>query len=208
MPSNADGGHSPGPPQPKSARTRDRLLDAAAAVLSRKGYSGTRLADIAEQAQVQAPAIYYYYASREDLVEEVMFVGASAMRTTLRAALDALGPDSGAVDRVRAAVEAHLRHELELSDYAQAIIRNANQLPEHVGRRAFEQVSSYYDMWRSLIAELEAAQLLRPDIQPSVARMLVIGSLNSATEWWDERQGPIEPLISTAQSMVLHALLR
>ena len=39
----------------KAARTRERILDAAAHVLSRKGYAGTRLSDVAEQAQIQAP---------------------------------------------------------------------------------------------------------------------------------------------------------
>jgi TetR/AcrR family transcriptional regulator, cholesterol catabolism regulator len=39
----------------KSARTRQRILDAAAYVLSRKGYAGTRLSDVAGQAEIQAP---------------------------------------------------------------------------------------------------------------------------------------------------------
>ncbi len=51
----------------KSARTRQRILDAAAHVLSVKGFAGgTRLSDVAEFAQLQAPAIYYYFSSRED----------------------------------------------------------------------------------------------------------------------------------------------
>jgi len=50
-------------------------------VLSRKGYAGTRLSDVADQAEIQAPAIYYYYyyyyyfPSRDDLIEEVMWSG-------------------------------------------------------------------------------------------------------------------------------------
>ena len=41
----------------KSARTRTRILDAAAHVLSSKGFAGTRLSDVAEYAELQAPAI-------------------------------------------------------------------------------------------------------------------------------------------------------
>jgi hypothetical protein len=51
----------------KSARTRERILYAAAHVLSRKGYAGTRPSDVADQAEIQTPAIYYYFASRDDL---------------------------------------------------------------------------------------------------------------------------------------------
>lgn len=190
----------------KSARTRERLLDAAAGVLSRKGFAGTRLSDIAEQAQVQAPAIYYYYSSREDLIEEVMYVGATAMRTNLLEVLAALPPGTKPADRIAAAVEAHLRHELEISEYSTAIIRNANQLPENVSRRALAEVGAYNDIWRGLIAELAAAGQLRSDVDAAVARMLVLGALNWAAEWWSPERGPLEETISTAQSMVLHAL--
>jgi TetR/AcrR family transcriptional regulator, cholesterol catabolism regulator len=191
---------------PKSSRTRERLLDAAAQVLARKGFAGTRLSDIAEQAAVQAPAIYYYYPSREDLIEEVMFVGASAMRAHLTGALAALPANATPVDRISAAVEAHLRHELEISDYAKAIIRNGNQLPEQVGRRALAEIADYNDIWRGLVAELESTGQLRADVEPAVGRMIVLGALNWAAEWWNPERGPIDEVIRTAQSMVLHSL--
>src|SRR3981081_1345735 len=81
-------------PDSKSARTRTRILDAAAHVLSVKGYAGTRLSDVAEYAEIQAPAIYYYFPSREDLIEEVMFSGIADMRKHLVEVLAALPPES------------------------------------------------------------------------------------------------------------------
>ena len=72
----------------KSTRTRARILDAAAHVLSVKGFAGTRLTDVADYADLQAPAIYYYFPSREDLIEEVMYCGISDMRRHLQDTLD------------------------------------------------------------------------------------------------------------------------
>ncbi|MCF7548595.1 TetR/AcrR family transcriptional regulator [Pseudonocardia sp. WMMC193] len=190
----------------KSARTRARLLDAAAHVLGRKGFAGTRLVDIAEQAQVQAPAIYYYFPSREDLVEAVVFAGAAAMRAHLEDALAALPPDTPAADRIAAAVAAHLRHELELSDYARAVVRNANQLPEPLARRALVEITAYYEIWRGLVEELRRTGQLRPDISPSIGRHVVLGALNWSVEWWNPDRGPLDEVIAVAQSMVLHAL--
>lgn len=189
----------------KSARTRSRLLDAAAKVLSRKGFSGTRLSDIAEEAHVQAPAIYYY-SSREDLIEEVVYVGAAAMRTHLVEALEALPASTTASDRIAKAVETHLRLELEISDYSKAIIRNANQLPEQVSKRAKAEVTSYNDIWRGLVADLDKVGQVRSDIDPAVGRMIVLGALNWAVEWYDPERGSIDEVIRTTQSMVLHAL--
>lgn len=190
----------------KSARTRRRLLTAAASVLSKQGYSGTRLSDIAEEAQMQAPAIYYYYPSREDLIEEVMYAGAAAMLEHLRAALDELPPAANPATKISAAVEAHLRNELELSEYSKAIIRNGNQLPEQVGARARAEITAYNDIWRSLLNDLADTGMLRDDLDVGVARMVVLGALNWAAEWWDPGRGDLETIIATTQSMVLHAL--
>jgi AcrR family transcriptional regulator len=190
----------------KSARTRERLLNAAAVVLAERGYAGTRLSDIADEARVQAPAIYYYYSSREDLIEEVMYVGAAAMLSHLREAMAALPKSATPSARIAAAVEAHLRNELELSNYAKAIIRNANQLPEAVGKRAREEIAAYNGIWRELIADLESAGLLREDVDPAVARMIILGALNWAAEWYDPQRGSLDQAIRTTQSMVLHAL--
>lgn len=193
-------------PDSKSARTRTRLLDAAANVLSRKGFAGTRLSDIAELAQIQAPAIYYYYPSREDLIEAVMFTGASTMREYLIEVLDAMPASATPAERISAAVEAQLRHELQLSDYARAVVRNFNQIPEPFLARATEHNRLYQEIWRGLIEDLREAGQLRPDIDPSIARMLVLGCLNWTVEWWDAERGDIEQLITVTQSMVLHSL--
>src|SRR5271167_4230595 len=80
--------------QSKSAQTRRRILDAAAHILSAKGYAGLRLNDVAAQADLQAPAIYYYYPSRDDLVEEVMWAVIADMREHVVAMLDGLPADA------------------------------------------------------------------------------------------------------------------
>ena len=67
-------------------------------------------------------------------------------------------------------------------------------------------MAAYNDIWRSLISDLDAVGQLREGVEPAVARMIVLGGLNWAAEWWDPSRGPIEELIDTTQSMVLHAL--
>ena len=190
----------------KSARTRERILDAAAHVLSRKGYAGTRLSDVADQADIQAPAIYYYFPSRDDLIEEVMWSGIAHMREHLTAVLARLSAGAGPLDRIDAAVEAHLRYCLEISDYTTASIRNAGQVPESIAIRYAAEASQYGDMWRKLLQDAENAGMLRPGLDPMSARMMVLGALNWTAEWWNPRRGSIDALVRTAQSLVRHGL--
>jgi len=193
-------------PGQKSARTRQRILDAAAHMLSRKGYAGTRLADVARQARIAAPAIYYYFASRDDLVEEVMWSGIARLREHVSGVLAALPPDAGPLDRIDAAVEAHLRYSLEVSDHTAASIRNAGQVPEGIAIRQTAEASVYGDIWRKLLQDADNASLLRPELDPMAARMMVMGALNWAAEWWNPRRGSIDVVVRTAQSLVRHGL--
>jgi TetR/AcrR family transcriptional regulator, cholesterol catabolism regulator len=190
----------------KSARTRERILDAAAHVLSRKGYAGTRLSDVADQAEIQAPAIYYYFPSRDDLIEEVMWTGIALMREHVTKVLAALRPGADPLERIDAAVEAHLRYSLEISDYTTASIRNAGQVPENIAIRYAAEASLYGDTWRKLLQDADNAGLLRPDLEPRAARMLVLGALNWAAEWWNPRRGSLEVVVRTAQSLVRNGL--
>lgn len=191
---------------PKSARTRERILAAAAKVLNRNGYAGTRLSDIAELAEVQAPALYYYFSSREELIEEVVTLGQRRTFEYVSAALDALPAGTSPMDRICEAVGAHLEVGLHLSDYASATIRNGGQLPPDMRERQLTGQHGYGDLWRRLFEDARKAGELNPELDPRAARMLVLGAMNWSPEWWDPRRGSLRSLITTAQALVRSGL--
>ena len=191
----------------KSARTRERILAGAAEVLSRKGYAGTRLTDVAEVARVQAPAIYYYWTSRDDLIEEVVTVGQQATLEHVVAELDALPADASAMDRILRAVAAHLEVVLSRSDFSLAAIRNAGQLPSAIRERQLVGQRAYADVWRDLIDRAVAEDELAP-VERRAARMLVLGALNWAPEWWNPARSSLETVVATTQHLVRRGLGR
>lgn len=190
----------------KSARTRARILDAAAHVLSAKGFAGTRLSDVADYAEIQAPAIYYYFGSREELIEEVMYCGVAELRRHVQDALNELPPETSALDRIMTAVEAHLRHELEISDYATASIRNSGQIPQHLRARQLKEEASYGRIWRRLFDNAQADGQIRADLDLRYAQLLALGALNWAAEWRDPQRDSVDGIVATAQSLVSHGL--
>ena len=199
-------GLTPAPQDSKSARTRIRILDAAAHVLSLKGYAGMRLSDVADYAEIQAPAIYYYFDSREDLIEEVMWVGIADMRQHVDEVLENADPDLEPIDRILLAVEAHLRHELEISDYTTASIRNAGQLPEKIRKRQLAEEAKYGQIWARLIKAAAEEKQIREDLDLYIAQMLVIGALNWTAEWWSPKRGSLDKVVVMAQSFVRNGL--
>lgn len=183
--------------------TRERLLRATAAVLAERGYAQTRLSEIAQRTGMQASGLYYYFASRDDLVAEVMRVGQERVREHVEEALSVAGPDP--LDRIDAAVEAHLRIELELSDFAAAVTRNAGHVPEPIRATLQRESAAYHDLWRQLMSDASSAGRIDAGLDPAVARMLIIGALNWAVEWWSPDRS-IDHLIGTARRLVRRAL--
>jgi TetR/AcrR family transcriptional regulator, cholesterol catabolism regulator len=190
----------------KSALTRARILDAAARVLSANGYAGLRLTDVAAEAEIQAPAIYYYYASKDELIEEVMWAGIADMREHVVAALSELPDGTPPLDRLLVAAEAHLRHALDISDYTTASIRNAGQVPLSIRKRQILEEERYGEVWRRLINDLAREGRLRSDLDLYIAQMLVLGALNWAVEWWNPRRGSLEVVVANAQSFIRHGV--
>jgi TetR/AcrR family transcriptional regulator, cholesterol catabolism regulator len=190
----------------KSARTRQRILDAAAQVLNRNGYAGTRLSEIAELAQIQAPALYYYFASREELIEEVVLLGMARALEHVTETLAALPAQATGLDRICAAVGAHLEVVLRQSDYASAAIRHGPQLPAEMRERQLAEQRAYGKVWRDLVDAAVAAGEVHPRLEPTAARMLVIGGLNWATEWWSPERHPLPEVIATAQLLARQGL--
>lgn len=176
--SGADAPEAP----PGPGGTRQRILDAAAKVLSRNGYAGTRLSDVTRTADLQSPAIYRYFSSREDLIEEVMTVGHKRFLEHVSSVLDALPPETTALDRVLAAVAAHIEVVLALSDYAPASTRNMSQLPENMRAAQQDLRGEYGSIWRELLGDAERAGQLSPDVDLRAAQDLIIGALSWSTE--------------------------
>lgn len=52
----------------RSARTRQRILEAATEVFARRGFHGARVADIAESAGVAYGLVYHHFRNKEDIL--------------------------------------------------------------------------------------------------------------------------------------------
>lgn len=191
----------------KSEATRQRILDAAARTFRAHGYAGARLADIAAAAGTKAGSLYYHFESREALVEEVLDRGIDRVFAAVRERLAALPPGASPRDRLDAAITAHLETALEVEAYTSASIRIFGQVPEAVRTRHLTRQRAYGAFWRGLLEEATAAGALRPGVDLSVARMLILGMLNWAPEWY--RAGRLTPaeVARQAADLALDGLL-
>jgi TetR/AcrR family transcriptional regulator, transcriptional repressor for nem operon len=70
----------------RAARKRERLIDGARAIIHAQGVEGTTLADIAQAAEVPLGNVYYYFKTKDELIEAVI----ASRRQDVQDALEAL----------------------------------------------------------------------------------------------------------------------
>ena len=90
----------------RSTTTRDSLLRAAAQVFTRRGPYGATIREIAEEAGVTVPAVYYHFEGRDQLYDTLVREGRSRF---LRMAEDAVAGPADASLQLRRLARAYVQ---------------------------------------------------------------------------------------------------
>ena len=192
---------------PKSERTRQRILDAAARTFRNKGFAGTTLNDIAEAADLRAGSIYYHFDSKERMLEEVLDIGIARVSAAVKEVVESLPPDTSPSERIRHGIEAHIRSLLYHGEYTSAAFRIFWQAPPDTRDRILSRREDYADYWRALLNAARAAGEIDPDRDLSLVRMFLFGALNWSVEWYDPDKGALDAFVREAAETFLHGIV-
>ncbi len=198
----APGDAGEAPPLRKSEATRLRILDAAARVFAQRGYADTRLSDIAQEAGTFAGSIYYYFESREELVEEVLRLGVTGVFEAVRDKVEALPPGASYRDKLTVAIETHLSFTLAENYFATANQRLFAQVPGEIRLRHIHVHRAYGNYWRRLLEGARRAGEVRRDIDLSVLRLQILGAINWTMEWYKPGKRTIEQIANQLATTV------
>ncbi len=69
------------------AKHRQEIIDAAVRVFARRGYALATLDEVAQEAEFSKGALYLYFASKEDILVNILLFSAKAMESHYREAL-------------------------------------------------------------------------------------------------------------------------
>jgi len=171
--------------RPPTSR-RDEVLATAAELFVERGYHGTSIRDIADAAGVRPASLYSHFASKEQILVELVDRYLDALLPRLAEA--AAEPGDGAT-RLTGLIEvttevsaAHRREFLILSDDWKHIVRTP-ELGALVRRR--DQATA---TWRAVIADGVADGSLRPDLDTAAALLVIFATLTGV---FDERYASI-----------------
>lgn len=163
--------------------SKRQILDCAARVFREKGYAAASLRDIAGAVGMRTASMYYHFGSKDEIVAEVLNIAVRTVFAEVRESLAAAKKNASPLERIRVAVEAHLRAIFETDDYNAASIRIFAQLPPHIAEITVHEREAYVDFWRQLFTDAREAGLLR-DIDLTLLRLCLFGAMNWTPQWY------------------------
>ena len=159
--------------------TRQRILDAAASVFAARGFNATSLNHIASAASMKSGSLYFHFSSKDALIGEVLREGMVRSLRMVQQAVDALGPEATARERLCAAIGAHMGALRTLASYAAAVLRIIEEVSPEVQTSFRSTDRDYADYWTVLITNAQSEGCLHKDADPRRIRRILFGAMNS-----------------------------
>jgi AmiR/NasT family two-component response regulator len=161
-----------------TAARRDELLAAAARVFGEKGFAAASMQELAEAMALKPTAVYHYFASKDELLAEVVTrAHAEAWQTVSRAMSEANGPRNALtafVDSLTKWAEGR-RNEASL-------LLQPQQLTEGTGRDAVALASATYrECVTNLVRRGQSEGQLKADVDPELASAAILGAVAAVT---------------------------
>lgn len=171
----------------RAGEKRAEILRRAAAAFRDAGFHGAGMREIAAALGMTPGNLYYYFASKHDLLHACQ---KEALSRLLHAAKAITASPAPAGEKIRALVRSHVLCLLEETGGSAAHLEfRALSGPhrEEIAKRRDE----YERVVRGVVAAGVKAKTLRP-VDPKLATLAILGAANSTVTWW-RPEGPLAP---------------
>jgi TetR/AcrR family transcriptional regulator, fatty acid metabolism regulator protein len=160
---------------------RDALLRAAIDTFSARGFFNAQVADVARAAGVAAGTVYLYFRNKDDLLISIF---ERTMKEAIAEGRQSILGLADPVERLREIARLHLGRlgrDRALAVVFQVELRQSTKFME---RFSATQLREYLGIIRDVIADGQAQQVFRREVNPTLAAKLFFGALDEmATNW-------------------------
>ena len=160
---------------------RRQILDAAVRVFARQGFHSTRVADIADEADVAYGLVYHYFSSKENVLDELFRQRWSLLNEAIEAADKSSISPQEKLTAVAAFIFDSYRYDPELM---KVIIVEVTRAANTFARTHMDQIQESYGRITKIVADGQAAGIFRDDIDAYFASMSFYGAIEQVLTSW------------------------
>ncbi|GIE00762.1 TetR/AcrR family transcriptional regulator [Paractinoplanes durhamensis] len=180
---------------------QDAVLTAAVRLFNEQGYDATSMFEIAESLGITKSSVYHHISGKEQLLQMAMD---RALDGLFEAAEDVRELDLPAIERLERLIRSSVLVLAERFEFVTVLlrVRGNTEVEQHAltRRREFDAVVT------ELVKQAQAEGDVRPDVDPATAARLLLGMVNSLTEWYRPRPGGAEAIADAVISIAFEGL--
>jgi len=171
------------PEEPRELNDVDmRLLTTAAKLFRERGFVGATIRDLAQAANMRPGSIHYRYATKQDLLLELL---KRALHRAFHAVHQAIESTDDPHTKFRRALRAHVRLLCSGDDTVYVLMYEWRWLTGPARKELVRWRDTYDQLWDSILKEADDNGLLVPGIDIKLIRLLGLGALNWSAQWFN-----------------------
>ncbi|WP_219821554.1 TetR/AcrR family transcriptional regulator [Sneathiella aquimaris] len=161
----------------RSDNRRQELMASAAHLFNQRGYDATSMRDIAREAGMLAGSMYYHFPSKDDLIIATYEEGTRLITEAVETAIDGV---QDPWERLEKAAIAHMNTLFGGNNFSILLCADISRTAPALRIRLIESRDSYDALFMALIEALP----LPADVDPTLLRLSLLGSLNWSSSWY------------------------
>ena len=160
--------------------SREAILESAAQVFRQTGYGGASMADIAEVVQLQKASLYHHFASKQEILLELLDKALLMVSGQMDLVMAKKLP---ADEKLRLAIRSYLSTLNEQGDLVSVLLLEYRSLDPEYQARHIPLRDKFESLWRELIQEgVDTGFFSVDDVQVTVRGLM--GALNWSITWY------------------------
>jgi AcrR family transcriptional regulator len=153
---------------------RIKIVQALIALLEQKEFNAITTAEIAKKAGVTEALIYKYFKDKRDLLHQVLREYLEQYGVYLDHDLKGV---KGALNKLRKLIWSHINVYARNKVFARILLVEARTNPDYYKSETYNLVKRYSDTVLSIIEEGIRNQEIRDDLEPTLIRHGILGSI-------------------------------
>jgi AcrR family transcriptional regulator len=182
---------------------RDNILDAAAQIISQKGFHAASMQDIAEAVNLQKASLYHHVSSKQEILFDLLDHALDLLTERVSAVFS---QELSTEDKLRQGMRVYLASLAEHADLAVVLLLEHRSLDPDYRERHIPRRDRFERLWRELIQEgISGGVFVETD--PALAARALLGIMNWTITWY-HAEGPlsIETISDQFAALVLDGL--
>ena len=174
--------------------TRNEILEAAALIISQKGFHATSMQDIAQAVNLQKASLYHHISSKQEILVELLDQALDSLIDLIQTVYE---QSLSSELKLRKAINAYLDFMLDRRDLAAVLLLEHRSLEPEYQARHIPRRDRFERLWRDMIEEGIADHTFFSSDSAFTSRAL-LGVLNWTITWY-RPEGALSPEMISKQ---------